>query len=236
GYSFQDRSRSVWDILRTGVPISVQLQLENYTVVLLVGVPVGIFAALRAGTQFDTVSSGTSLLFYAIPTFLLVVFFQVIMVFLAKRQLPHLPIAGWEGPFSVKAIGPVIVLALVTTAYYLRLTRTSMLEVLHQDYIRTARAKGLQERVVVFKHGFRNAMIPLVTALGPALALSVSGAFFTESGFNIPGIGLIAVGAISQRDLPVVQGTVVIAATAVVVMNLMADVVYGILDPRIKVV
>jgi peptide/nickel transport system permease protein/oligopeptide transport system permease protein len=236
GYSFQSRSRTVWDILRSGVPISVQLQLMNYTVVLLVGVPIGIFAALRAGTQFDTLSSGISLLFYAIPTFLLVVFFQIVTVFLAKHQLPHLPPAGWEGPFSIYAIGPVTVLALVTTAYYLRLTRTSMLEVLHQDYIRTARAKGLQERAVVFKHGFRNAMIPLVTALGPALALSVSGAFFTESGFNIPGIGLITVGAIAQRDLPVVQGTVVIAATAVVVMNLVADVVYGILDPRIKVV
>ncbi|MFI5274710.1 MAG: ABC transporter permease, partial [Ktedonobacterales bacterium] len=174
--------------------------------------------------------------FYAIPTYLLIVFFQILTVFLAKHQLPHLPPSGWDGPISIKAIAPVAVLALVGTAYFLRLTRTSMLEVLHQDYIRTARAKGLHERTVVFKHGFRNAMIPLVTALGPALALSVSGAFFTESLFNIPGIGQITVGAIAQRDLPVVQGTVVIAATAVVVMNLVADVVYGILDPRIKVV
>jgi ABC-type dipeptide/oligopeptide/nickel transport system permease component len=236
GYSFLNRSRSVWDILRTGVPISVQLQLENYFVVLLIGVPIGIFAALRAGTRFDTISSGVSLFFFAIPTFLLVVFFGIVTVTLSKAHLPHLPPAGWEGPFSIYVVGPVTVLALITTAYFLRLTRTSMLEVLHQDYIRTARAKGLRERVVVFKHGFRNAMIPLVTALGPALALSVSGAFFTESGFNIPGIGAIGVNAIGSKDLPVVQGTVVLAATAVVVMNLVADVVYGILDPRIKVV
>jgi ABC-type dipeptide/oligopeptide/nickel transport system permease component len=236
GYSFLNRSRSVWDILRTGVPISVQLQLENYTVVLLIGIPIGILSALRAGTRFDTVSNGVGLFFFAIPTFLLVVFFGIITVTLSKAHLPHLPPAGWEGPFSIYAVGPVTVLALITTAYFLRLTRTSMLEVLHQDYIRTARAKGLRERVVVYKHGFRNAMIPLVTALGPALALSVSGAFFTESGFNIPGIGQIGVGAIGSRDLPVIQGTVVLAATAVVVMNLVADVVYGILDPRIKVV
>ncbi len=235
GYSFISRERSVWSILRNGVPISVQLQLMNYSVQLLIGVPVGIFAALRAGSRFDTFSSGASLLFFAIPTYLLIVFYFILTVFLATHHLPHLPTSGWDGPFSLYAIAPVTVLALIGTAYFLRLTRTSMLEVLSQDYIRTARAKGLRERVVVFKHGFRNAMIPLVTALGPALALSVSGAFFTESLFNIPGIGLITVGAIATKDLPVIQGTVVIAATAVVVMNLVADVVYGILDPRIKV-
>jgi ABC-type dipeptide/oligopeptide/nickel transport system permease component len=207
----------------------------NFSLQLLVGIPVGIGAALRVGTRFDTTSSAASLLFFAIPPYLLIVFFDIVAVFLATHHLPHLPVAGWAGPFSVYAIGPATTLALVGTAFFLRLTRASMLEVLHQDYIRTARAKGLRERVVVFRHGFRNAMIPLVTALGPALALSVSGAFFTETLFNVPGIGLITVQAIASRDYPVVQGTVLIAASAVVVMNLVVDVVYGILDPRIKV-
>lgn len=236
GFSYISRERSVWSILQSGVPVSVQLQLLNFSLQLLVGIPVGITAALRAGSRFDTTSSGASLLFFAIPPYLLIVFFDAITVFLATHHLPHLPASGWAGPFSLYAIAPAATLALVGTAFFLRLTRTSMLEVLQQDYIRTARAKGLRERVVVFRHGFRNAMIPLVTALGPALALSVSGAFFTETLFNIPGIGLITVQSIASRDYPVIQGTVLIAATAVVVMNLVVDVVYGILDPRIKVV
>ena len=110
-----------------------------------------------------------------------------------------------------------------------------MLDTLGQDYVRTARAKGLRERVVVFRHAFRNALVPLVTAIGPALAFVVGGAFFTETLFNIPGIGNIAVNSIQQKDMPVVQGTVIIVAVAVAVMNLFVDVVYGILDPRIKV-
>jgi peptide/nickel transport system permease protein/oligopeptide transport system permease protein len=236
GFSYISRERSVWAILQSGVPVSVQLQLVNFTLVLLSGIPLGISSALRAGSRFDTASSGASLLFFAIPPYLSIVFYDALTVFLATHHLPHLPASGWNGLFSVTIIAPAVTLALVNTAFFLRLTRTSMLEVLNQDYIRTARAKGLRDRVVVFKHGFRNAMIPLVTALGPALALSVSGAFFTETLFNIPGIGLITVQSIASRDYPVIQGTVLIAATAVVVMNLVVDVAYGILDPRIKVV
>ena len=119
--------------------------------------------------------------------------------------------------------------------FYARLTRTTMLEVLGQDYVRTARAKGLSERVVVYRHAFRNSLVPLVTAIGPAMAFIVGGAFFTETLFNIPGIGFMAVSAIQTKDMPVVQGTVMIVAAAVAVMNLIVDVVYGILDPRIKV-
>jgi ABC-type dipeptide/oligopeptide/nickel transport system permease component len=236
GVSFGNRGNTVWSILRNGVPISVQLQLENFTITLAIGIPLGVVTALRRGTRFDTATSTLSLLFYAMPAYLIIVFYQIVTVFLAVRHLPHLPVAGWDGPFSITAIAPVTVLVLITTAFFIRLTRTSMLEVLGQDYIRTARAKGLRERDVIFKHGFRNAMIPLITALGPALALSVGGAFFTESLFNIPGIGFTAVQAINSKDLPIIQGTVLIAATAVVVMNVVADVVYGILDPRIKVV
>jgi ABC-type dipeptide/oligopeptide/nickel transport system permease component len=235
GYSYANRERAVNDILASGVPISVTLQLENYAVQVLLGVPIGIIAALRAASRFDTTVNGISLLFYALPSYLLIVFFDIVTVYLAQHNLPHLPVSGWNGPFALTAVAPVTILAAIGIAYLIRLTRTSMLEVLGQDYIRTARAKGLRERVVIFRHGFRNAMIPLVTALGPLLAYSVSGAFFTETLFQIPGIGYAAVQSITSKDLPVLQGTVLIGAIAVVVMNLVADVVYGILDPRIKV-
>jgi ABC-type dipeptide/oligopeptide/nickel transport system permease component len=152
---------------------------------------------------------------------------------LSKNGLPYLPVSGWGTP--VQIIAPVVILALIGMGFFSRLTRTTMLEVLGQDYVRTARAKGLRERVVVYRHAFRNTLVPLVTALGPAIAFVVGGAFFTEALFNIPGIGFMAVNAISSKDMPVVQGTVIIVAAAVAIMNLVVDVAYGILDPRIKV-
>jgi ABC-type dipeptide/oligopeptide/nickel transport system permease component len=236
GLSYNNRERTVLSILGSGIPVSIDLQLEAISLQLLLGVPLGILTALRAGTRVDTTSMFFSLLFYAMPSYLVILAFQVFMVFLAQRNLPHLPLYGWNGPFAIEALAPVVIIAAIGMAYFTRLTRATMLEVLGQDYIRTARAKGLRERVVIFRHGFRNAMIPLITALGPILAFSVTGAFFTETFFQIPGIGYAAVQSIQTRDLPVVQGTVLMAALAVTVMNLMADVVYGILDPRIKVV
>jgi ABC-type dipeptide/oligopeptide/nickel transport system permease component len=236
GYSYDNRERTVISILGSGIPVSVDLQIEAISLQLIVGVPLGILASLRAGSRFDTTSMFFSLLFYSLPSYLLILGFQVFMVFLAQRNLPHLPLYGWNGPFAIEAIAPVFIIAAIGMAYFTRLTRATMLEVLGQDYIRTARAKGLHERVVIFRHGFRNAMIPLITALGPTLAYAVSGAFFTETFFQIPGIAYAAVQSVQDRDLPVIQGTVLMAAIAVAVMNLVADVVYGILDPRIKVV
>jgi peptide/nickel transport system permease protein/oligopeptide transport system permease protein len=235
GYSFSNRERTVDSILAAGVPVSVDLQVEAIGLELLIGVPLGVLAALRAGTRFDTTSMGISLLFYSMPSYLLIIAYQVLTVSLAGNNLPHLPIYGWNGPLSIEAVAPVVILAAVGMAYFTRLTRTSMLEVLAQDYIRTARAKGLRERAVIFRHGFRNALIPLITALGPTLAYAVSGAFFVETFFQIPGIAFQAVQSITDRDLAVIRGTVLIGAIAVVVMNLVADVVYGVLDPRIKV-
>ena len=235
GFSFNNRERTITSILASGVPVSVSLQVEAIILQLLVGVPLGIYAALRAGSRFDTSTSGVTLLLYSMPSYILILIFQVAMVRLAQRGLPHLPIYGWNGPFAIEAVAPVVIISAIGMAFFMRLTRTTMLEVLGQDYIRTARAKGLQERVVIYRHALRNAMIPLVTALGPILAFSVSGAFFVETFFQIPGIGYAAVNSIQSYDLPVIQGVVLIGAVAVVVMNLVADVTYGILDPRIKV-
>lgn len=235
GTSYNNRERSVISILGGGIPVSVDLQLEAISAQLLIGVPLGVLAALRAGSRFDTTAMFFSLLFFSMPSYILILAFQVLMVFLAQRHLPSLPLYGWNGPFAIQAVAPVVLIAVLGMAFFTRLTRATMLEVLGQDYIRTARAKGLRERVVIFRHGFRNAMIPLITALGPILAFSVSGAFFTETFFQIPGIAYASVQSIQTRDLPVIQGTVLMAAIAVAVMNLVADVVYGILDPRIKV-
>jgi ABC-type dipeptide/oligopeptide/nickel transport system permease component len=235
GFSFTNREIRVWDILQSGVPISLSIQIEAISLNLLIGIPLGVITALRAGTRFDTSFNGAALLFYAMPAYLLIVIYRIFTLFLALNHLPHLPISGWDGPFSLTAIAPVLTLTALGTAFFVRLTRTSMLEVLGQDYIRTARAKGLRERTVVFRHGLRNAMIPLITALGPILAFAFSGAFFTETLFNIPGIGYASVTSVLSKDTPIIQGTVLLAALAVTVMNLITDVVYGLLDPRIKV-
>jgi ABC-type dipeptide/oligopeptide/nickel transport system permease component len=235
GVSYYSRERTVNSILASGVPISVDLQVEAISLELIIGIPLGILAALRAGTRIDTATMGAALVFYSMPSYLIIVFFDVIMVWLAQRNLPHLPVQGWNGPFSITAIAPVMIIAVIGMAYFSRLTRTNLIEVMGQDYVRTARAKGLRERTVIYRHAMRTALIPLITALGPTLAFSVAGAYFTETLMQIPGIGNISVTAIGQRDLAVIQGTVLIVAIAVVIMNLVADVTYGILDPRIKV-
>lgn len=235
GLSFTQRGRTVWSILGAGVPISLEIGLLALVFAVFIGVPIGISASARAGSKYDTVSMTAALILFSIPSFVTIPIYQIAMVQLAAHNLPHLPTAGWDGPVSINVIPPVIILCALNLGFYARLMRTTMLDVLNQDYVRTARAKGLRERVVIVRHAFRNALVPLVTALGPAIAFTVSGAFFTETLLNIPGIGFQAVNSINAKDMPVVQGTVILVAVAVALMNLVVDVVYGLLDPRIKV-
>jgi ABC-type dipeptide/oligopeptide/nickel transport system permease component len=155
------------------------------------------------------------------------------MVWLYQHSLPSLPVAGWD---SWEAhLGPVLITATTGAGYFCRLTRTSVLEVLGQDYIRTARSKGLLERVVVYRHALRNAFIPLLTAIGPTLAFVVTGVFIVEQFFNIPGVSAITLDAINQRDFPVIQATTIVTSTSVVIFNLLTDMAYALVDPRIKV-
>lgn len=233
GLSFTARGRTVWSILGTGVPISLQIGLLGLFFAVIIGVPTGILASRRAGSRYDTVTMTIALVLFSIPTFVTIPIYQIAMVQLAAHNLPHLPTAGWGDPINL--IPPVLVLCAVNLGFYARLMRTTMLDTLTQDYVRTARAKGLRERVVIVRHAFRNALVPLVTALGPAIAFAVSGAFFTETLLNIPGIGFEAIASIQAKDMPVVQGTVILVAVAVALMNLVVDIVYGLLDPRIKV-
>jgi ABC-type dipeptide/oligopeptide/nickel transport system permease component len=241
GNSFHYEERSVISILAQGVPVSAELAFWALALQLIVGIPLGVFSALKANTWIDTVNMGAMLTVYAMPTFVAAVFFQVIVVWIDQHTGATWPVSNWGIPWQYSLsdlsfkLGPIFVFALGGMAYFARLSRTSMLEVLRQDYVRTARAKGLVERSVVFRHALRNAMIPLLTVVGLALGTLITGAFFIENIFNIPGIGYETIQSINDRDYPVIQATVVLLAVGVVIGNLLADIFYTVADPRIKI-
>ena len=240
GLSFHYEGRAVWNILKDGLPSSAELAAWGLLLTILLGVPLGIFSALKANTWIDTTSMSVALVLYAVPVFVLAVVFQVIVVQLNKVTGIYWPVSQWGTPWQYTPTDiqykllPILAFAALSFAGVARLARTSMMEVLGQDYVRTARAKGLREKAVIYRHAFRNAMIPLVTFFGLALGTLVTGVFFIEQIFNIPGIGSTALTAITDRDYPVIQATTVIAAIAVVLGNLISDILYTVVDPRIK--
>jgi ABC-type dipeptide/oligopeptide/nickel transport system permease component len=240
GYSIHNQGEPVWTILKDGVPVSAELGLWGLLLTLLIGIPLGIYSALKANTWLDTTSMGFALILYALPSFILAVFFQVAIIWLDKLIGAEWPVSNWGNPWQYSwtdiqfKLGPILVYSAVSFAYFARLARTTMLEVLRQDYVRTARAKGLVERIVTYRHALRNAMIPLVTVIGLDIGFLVVGVFFIEQIFNIPGIVYTALQAISTRDYPVIQATTVLGAVAVVAGNLIADLLYTVVDPRIK--
>jgi len=233
GLSFRFLGRPVWTLISDGVPVSVELGLTALTISVTLGVMLGIVAALRQNSLLDRISTALVLTLYAVPSFVLIPIFRWINYQFYLRGLPSLPAAGWGKPEHW--IMPVIVLAAANIGYVARLTRSSMLNILGEDYVRTAYAKGLTERRIRWMHTFRNALLPIVTVIGPAVAFLVTGAFVVENLFAIPGIGFLSVQAISQRDYPVIQGTTVLLAIAVVLMNLATDIAYTLLDPRVRV-
>jgi peptide/nickel transport system permease protein/oligopeptide transport system permease protein len=233
GLSFRFQGRPVWDLIGTGATVSFSLGLSALAVSLMIGVPLGVLAALRQNTLVDRGSMAVMLSLYSIPSFVLIPILQWVNFQLYSHQLPALPVAGWGKPENW--IMPVMVLAAANVGYLARLTRSTMLEVLRQDYIRTAYAKGLTDSRIRWAHAFRNAMLPIVTVIGPSVAFLVTGTFVVETLFAIPGVGFVAVQAISQRDYPVIQGTTILLALAVLVMNLVTDILYTVLDPRVRV-
>lgn len=241
GTAFHPQQRAVWDILKDGVPISTELAFWGTIVTLLVGIPVGIWSALRANTWIDTLHMGVALVLYALPTFILAVFVQIILLWVNNTLNIPWPVTGWGTPWAYDwtdlqyKIVPVIVYAGTGYGYYARLTRTTLLEVLRQDYVRTARAKGLREFAVIYRHALRNAMIPLITVIGLLIGLLVTGSFFIEIIFNIQGIANISVNAVFQRNYPVIQATTILIAIGVVIGNLLADILYSLVDPRIRI-
>ncbi len=241
GISYHFQNRAVWDILKDGVPISTELVFWGFLLQLALGIPLGIISALRYRSWVDTLNMTAMLTIYALPSFVLAVFAQMLVLQLNKITGIEWPVSQWGTPWRYDwadlqyKIVPVIVFGAAGFAYFARLTRTSLLEVLGQDYVRTARAKGLLERAVVYRHAFRNALIPLVTVIGLSLGLLVAGSFFIEQIFNIPGIASITINSIFQRDYPVIQATTVLIAVGVVFGNLVSDILYAVVDPRIRV-
>ena len=226
-------AESVQELIARKFPVSLKLGIVAIVFSIIVGVPLGIIAALRQNTWIDYLSLGTSTLGISVPTFVS----GLLLLLFLSRTFSFSPIRSpeeWQG-FGPAYLLPGIVLGLGTMAYIARLTRTSMLEIKRQDFVRTARAKGLASPKVVSTHMFRNALIPIVTILGPAAADLVTGSIIIESIFGAPGLGKEFVESISKRDYSVIMGTAIFYAVIVAVANVLVDLSYGLVDPRIRV-
>ncbi len=243
GPSYRYRGLSVNEVLFTpsveNAPVwesrfgtTVTLGIIAMTFALIIGFPLGLIAGLKQNTLIDNFSLLIATAFYGVPTFVTGIFFILIFaVWLGWIKV--LEIDQWANPQAW--ILPALTLAIGTAAYVARLTRSSVIETMRQDYVRTARAKGLGERTVIFRHILRNALIPVITFIGPALATLVTGSFIIETQFSVSGIGRLFVESISRRDYSVILALTLIYAFLVALANLAVDIVYGFLDPRIKV-
>lgn len=230
GESFRYRNTPVRELLIKRIPVSLQLNLAAIIITLGVGIPVGLFAALRQGTGWDNVVVAAALALQSLPVFITA---PVLLLVFALR-LDWLPTSGWDGFFSPKIIMPAVVMGVPGIAIVVRLVRASVLDILSQDYIRTARAKGLNEQVVRYRHILRNAMIPVVTSFGFTIAGLAGGTFIVEIYFGIPGVGLFAIESLFQRDYPVLMAFAIITTTLFMLANLVVDLMYPLLDPRIR--
>ena len=227
GQSFQYRAPALRVVLER-LPATVQLTLAAMLVTIAVGVSLGIFTAVRRGTRYDVAGTIVAVLGQSLPNFWLGI--MLILLFgVALRWLPTSGFAGWTS-----LVLPAITLAAFPTALVARLTRSSMLEILNRDYIRTGRAKGLAEQSVVLRHALRNAAIPVLTVIGLQIGALLGGAVITESVFAWPGMGKLTVDAIFFRDFPVVQTVLILSATVFVAINLLVDLLYTVIDPRIR--
>jgi peptide/nickel transport system permease protein len=218
------------------LPVTIGLSLYALVLTLLIGVASGIIAALRQNTWVDQVAMMIAMLGISIPNF----FLGLLMIIFFAVQLGWLPSGGYV-PFSQDPIGwlrsttmPAISLALLQAGLLARITRSGMLEVLRQDYVRTARAKGLPERQVILKHALANALIPIVTVVGIIISLLLSGAVVTEALFSLPGMGQLLTQAVLSRDYPMVQGGLLLVTTFLVLVNILVDVLYALIDPRVR--
>jgi ABC-type dipeptide/oligopeptide/nickel transport system permease component len=220
--------RPVSEILGNGFPFTLTLAAWALILAIGIGVTLGVTAAVYQDTWIDRVTMVIALVGVSIPTFVLA---PILILFLALK-LGWLPVAGWLGPKYV--VMPAIVLAGRPSALIARLTRSQMVEVLRQDYIRTAYAKGLTKSQVIFKHALRNALLPVLTIVGTAFGYLLTGSFVVETIFSVPGIGQQSIESIFRRDYPVIQATVLLAVMGFVVVNLCVDLLYGVLDPRVR--
>ena len=228
GNSFVYKTRTVSEILRDTFPVSLLLGSMALALAILGGVSLGILAAVYQNRSWDYLSVGLATFGVSVPNFILAVFLIMLFSFL----VPLFPTGGWNEPRDW--VLPTITLALGPLGIIARYTRASVLDVIRSDYILTARAKGITERLVIWKHVLKNALIPVVTLLGPMFAAVGTGSFFVESIFRVPGLGRFFVLSMTGRDYPMIMGVVLIYGAFLAVMNLVVDLVYGVLDPRIR--
>jgi len=235
GLSYQYEGKTVTSLIEEGWPFTATLGVLAFLVIVPVGIALGVLAALRQNTRVDYITMGFATLAASFPNFvvgaLMVVVFSVLMAKWTQHAF-FLP----AGDFALDdhLIMPVITLSLLPIAFTARLTRASTLDTIRQDYIRTAWAKGLPERLVVIRHVLKNSLIPVVTTLGPTFAFLVTGSVIVETVFNIPGIGRAFVIAVSSRDYPMILGTTVLFSIVIAIANLIVDVAYVFIDPRVR--
>ncbi|UCD29882.1 MAG: ABC transporter permease [Planctomycetota bacterium] len=229
GPSFQYRDWTCTQIIAEALPVSCVLGLLAVLMAVLVGVPVGVVSAVKRNSWFDVSSLALVLIGISLPTF--VTGTALLIVFALKLQ--WFPVAGW-GTFAHLPL-PAFTLSLPFMAYIARLTRLGMLDVMGSDYIRTAFAKGVARREVIWKHALKNAFLPVLSFLGPALAAAMTGSFVIEKLFNVPGLGQHFVNSVLNLDRGLIMGTVLVYSALLVVMNLVVDVLYSLVDPRVRV-
>ena len=226
----------VLDLVLQKLPVTIELALLAFLIALVIGVPAGIVSAVKAGTIWDTAANVFALWGLSTPNFWL----GILMILFFSVQLGWLPASGYVSPFDdlranlAAMIMPAFVLGSAIAAVLMRHTRSAMLQVMSADYVRTARAKGLSERVVVLRHALRNALTPVITLGALELGTLLSGAVLTEQVFTIPGFGKLIVDSVFNRDYAVVQGVVLVTATAYIVLNLLADLAYFAANPRLR--
>jgi len=225
-YTYQDRG--VTEIILGGLPKTATLGLIAFALAILIGVPFGMAAALKQNSIIDYCSVLFSTIFASIPGFVL----GILMIIIFSVTLHWLPTGGWGDIRQI--IMPSFALATLPAAFIARITRASTLEVLRQDYVRTAYAMGLKQRVILLRHVLRNSLIPVTTVAGPELAFLISGSFIIENLFSIPGIGRLFVNGVFARDYGLIMGSVLFYAFAVAVVNLVVDILYAVIDPRIR--
>ena len=228
GLSFRFASTPVREVIATGLAISPLLAVAALAFSVPLGVGLGVFAARRKDSWADSLVTLLLLIGISVPNFAWAAF----LVYLVAVRWSVLPVAGWGSP--VQAVLPLVVLSIPPVVYIGRLTRTYMVEIFEQDFIRTARAKGLRETLVVYRHGLRNALVPLLTSIGIIFGGLLSGTFIVETIFNIPGLGSLAIQSIFARDYPVVMAIVLLYTVFYSGINLIVDLTYGLIDPRIR--
>ncbi len=227
GVSLQD-GRPVFSTLMQRLPATINLVLASFVVSLTIGIPIGILSAVRQNTFIDTFARGFALLGISMPSF----WFGLMLVLLFSYRLQWLPASG-AGSFQ-QLIMPSLALGMASAGLITRMTRSAMLEVLKQDYIRTARSKGLRAQIIIYKHALKNALLPVVTIIGLQLGYRLGGSVIVEQIFAYPGIGRFAYNRLLARDFPMIMGNLFIFAMIFIIVNILTDIVYGFLEPRIR--